>query len=246
MDHLEHCDALARELQQFQQDLAGADLATAVPTCPRWDVLKLIAHLGGVHRWCEAMVREVAQERLERRTPKPGPDQMVAWFAEGGELLLATLLAAEPNEPMFAWGTDQHVRFWSRRQLHETAVHRFDVCNALGRDFTMEPAVARDSIDEFLDNLAKSVYFAPNVEKLKGNGEVIHLHATDAEGEWIIRMNSDGFSYEHAHAKGEVAVQAPISDLALMMWGRRDPSGERFKVFGDDARLRFWLANSAL
>jgi hypothetical protein len=25
---------------------------------------------------------------------------------------------------MWAWGPDKHARFWSRRMLHETAVHR--------------------------------------------------------------------------------------------------------------------------
>ena len=246
LGHLQHCDALERELTRFEVSLDGADLATPVPTCPRWDVLKLVAHLGGVHRWCEAMVREVAQERLERRSPKPEPDQLVSWFVEGGGLLVPTLRAADPNEVMFAWGTDQHVRFWSRRQLHETAVHHFDVCNALGLEYAMEPAVASDSIDEFLDNLPKSIYFAPAVEQLKGDGEVIHLHATDADGEWLVRLNPDGFTYEHGHRKGNVAVQASITDLALMMWGRRNPSDAPFKIFGDETLLRFWLSNSAL
>ncbi len=246
MDHLERCDGLEAELADFSESLVGADWAAAVPTCDRWDVLKLVSHLGGIHRWCEVMVREVAQERSEVRHPKPEANAMAPWFAEGGQLLLQTLRAADPNAEMFAWGTDQHVKFWSRRQLHETAVHRFDAANALGRPFEMTAPVAADSIDEFLDNLPKGIHFAPNVGNLNGNDETIHLHATDAEGEWVIHLTNDGFRYEHGHHKSTVAVRGPISDLALLMWGRLALDHETLTTFGDDALMQHWLANSAL
>ncbi len=246
MQHDEHCDSLEIILASLALSLEGADLGVVVPTCPRWDVLKLLSHLGGIHRWCGAMVAAVAQERIDQRSSKPERDAMVSWFNEGGRSLVATLRAADPDAAMYAWGADQHVRFWSRRQLHEAAIHQFDICNAYGIPFDMPSAVAADGVDEFLDNVASAGYFAPNVAELRGNGESIHLHATDAEGEWLIHLGPQGFTYEHGHGKGTVAVRGPIADLALLMWGRRHLEDPCFESFGDVGLMQHWIANSAL
>ena len=50
-------------------------------------------------------------------------------------------------------------------------------------------------------------------ENIAGDGVTIHLHATDAPGEWMIERTPDGFTYAHGHGKGDVALRGPISDL---------------------------------
>ena len=61
---------------------------------------------------------------------------------------------ADPGSSMWAWGADQHARFWSRRQLHETLVHRCDLELAQSGRPSVPAHLAADTIDEFLDNLA--------------------------------------------------------------------------------------------
>jgi len=94
---------------------------------------------------------------------------------------------------MWAWGADQRVRFWSRRQLHETLVHRIDVELALGLVPAASPAVAADAIDEFLVNLSGAAYFSSRVKDLRGDGERLSFQATDQGREWSVSLLPEGF-----------------------------------------------------
>ena len=146
-------------------------------------------HLGTVHRWAEHLVRARAPKRISSSDMALGePHPSAPWLRAGGEALVATLRAADPDAPMWAWGADQHVRFWSRRQLHETLVHRTDAELALGRAPGAEPAVAVDAIDEFLVNLKGAAAFSPEVRNIRGDGELLSFRATDEDREWSVEF----------------------------------------------------------
>jgi uncharacterized protein (TIGR03083 family) len=249
MDHHAHTAALEPEIRRFVEVIADADLSTPVPTCPGWDLAELVRHQGRVHRWAGWHVAHLAAERAEASTigiTFPDADNdLPAWLASGGEELVTTLRAADGDAPMYAWGADQHARFWSRRQLHETVVHRADAELALGVVPSIDPAIAVDGIDELLDNIPSAAYFAPNTERLRGTGETLHLHCTDTDGEWMITLEPDGFRVEHAHGKGDVAVRGAAGELLLLMYNRRVVD-DGFQVFGDRALLERWLADAAL
>jgi len=254
MDHLWYCAALGPEIVRFADVAAGVDPQTPVPTCPGWTMGRLVRHAGSVHRWAGHMVRELSPERVPPKAitlelpddPQAYPD----WLAAGAGPLVETLRATDPDASMWAWGPDRHARFWSRRMLFETIVHRADAELAVDLEPKVDPAVAADGVDELLVNLPGAAYFAPAVAELRGSGETIHLHATDttdAAGEWMVRLDPDGFAWEHGHGKGTVAVRGSAADLLLLVWGRRradDP--ERFEVFGDRGVLDHWVRCSAL
>lgn len=257
MDHFAYCDLLVDEIEACAVDFERADPSAAVPSCPEWTVADLATHLGGIHRWAEALVRDRAVVRKtlrelggspdERPTPDDEAATWAAWLRAGGRRLIATLREADPDAPMWAWGADQHVRFWSRRQVHETMVHRWDAALAsLGRldasACVADPAVAVDGVDEFLENLPIAVYFRPAIAKLRGAGS-LHLHATDAPGEWMIRMHDDGFEVTSEHAKGDVAVRGPAAALLAVLTGRATP--DDLECFGDRELLDRWLRDSA-
>ncbi len=250
MLHDEHVSALAVEVGTLVDTLRLADLTTPVPACPGWDLADLIRHLGTVHRWAEWHVRNLAETRhASDAIGIATPDDiasLIEWLAEGAELLVATLRACDPAAPMWAWGADQHARFWSRRQVHETLVHRADAQLALGVAPEMDARLAVDAIDELFDNLPSAAYFAPNVANLRGSGETLHLHCTDTDGEWMIRLHDDGFSYEHTHGKGDVAVRGTACDLLLLAYNRRSSADSGFEIFGDADLLNRWLTNAAL
>jgi uncharacterized protein (TIGR03083 family) len=248
VDYTQTCNALEAEVAAFAEDAQRADPSLPVAACPPWDLAELIKHLGSIHRWAGQMVRDGAQQRLSfREVPLELPDDKAAyprWLLEGGAWLLDILRKADPDTPMWAWGADQHARFWARRMLHETTVHHADALLALGRTPSLEAARAVDGIDEFLDNLPHAAYFAPNVKELKGEGESLHFHCTDAEGEWMIQLNPDGFTWERGHGKGSVAVRGAASDLLLLVYGRLKPEPERFQIFGDTDVLSRWLQHA--
>lgn len=249
MQHAEACDLLPAVIESFAATLEQADPRAPVPTCPGWDVAKLAKHVGLTHRWAAEMVRTRTTERLDLRTIDAGlPADAAgypAWIRAGGDALVQTLRDADGDDPMWAWGADQHVRFWSRRMVHEAHVHGADLALACDREPEIAAPLAVDGIDELLDNLPRAVAFAPAVAELRGAGESLHLHSTDVDGEWMIELLPDGFRWEHAHGKGTVAVRGRASDLMLLLYRRLPADDERFTCFGDSALLAHWLTHSA-
>lgn len=252
-DHATSCDLLASELAELDRAVRSTTADAAVPSCPGWSVADLARHLGGVHRWATHLVATGAQERDQapKDPTRPDADADAAagadWLAAGGERLVATLRAADPAAPMWTWGDGTDTAWWVRRQLHETLVHRIDVDLAAGTEWTVDPAVAVDAIDEHLGNVAASAYFSAGVANLTGEGS-LHLHATDATGEWMITLRPDGFDITNEHGKGTVAARGPARDLLELITNRGtgDDPLAALEVFGDAELLRWWCTNSAL
>ena len=228
-------DLLKTDITRIAALIAEADSDTPAPSCPNWTLPRLVGHLGGMHRWATAIVTRLPQQRIEISAEDIGrPTEwsaMPEWLAAGGAALIEALSAADPDAPCYAWGADQHVRWWLRRMLHETAIHRVDVELAvLGAPGDLDRAVAADNIDEFLDNLPHAVRFRPEVRELRGDGETIHLHATDLAGvalpaEWLITLEPHGYRWSHAHVKGAAAVRGTVRDYGHRRGGGRGGAG---------------------
>jgi uncharacterized protein (TIGR03083 family) len=184
--HQRFCDLASDEITRLATAVDGPDPATPVPTCGRWTMADLVQHIGHIHRWAAAMVADLSPTRHSRKKadlPLPAdPATWPAWLAEAQTTLIPALRAADPDARMWAWGPDKHARFWSRRMVHETAVHRVDAELALAVEPEIDPAVATDGISEFLENLPRS-------RALHGNGEQLHLFASDHPGHWTIVRN---------------------------------------------------------
>ena len=247
MDHLAHCAALEVEIDRFASALGDAPPDTRVPTCPDWSVTELAAHLGLIHRWAEHLVRFLAPVRIssEKMNIVRGPANP-RWLQEGGSDLVATLRASEPDASMWAWGADQHVRFWSRRQLHETLVHRADLELALGRTVRAEPDVCADGIDEFLANLTSSASFSPAVRDLRGTGQMLRFKPVDVGRSWTVRIDDHGFDVSEVDGPSDAELSGPAVDLLLVLYRRQALSGSQVVAGGDRDLVDFWLAHSAL
>jgi len=250
MDYSWHCDELEKEGARFVHVARGAE-DVPVPTCPEWRVPDLLAHVGFVHRWSEYVVRHRAQSRPPTRDMglSRGPVDP-DWIALGLADLLATLRASDPEESVWAWGADQHVRFWARRQLHETLVHRVDLEGARGRDSVIDDEVAADAIDEFLANLTRAGDFSPGVKNLVGTGETIVV-ATDEGRQWAIRLLPEGFDVDTSTSPtihgGDVAtLRGSASEVLLVMYRRRTLEESSCTVEGRRDVVTHWLAHSAL
>jgi uncharacterized protein (TIGR03083 family) len=219
-------------------DRAGLD--APVPTCPDWTVADLLGHVGRVQHWAAAVVTSRAPEPVRfRDLPRPPePSERPAWVRAGAEALATALTAAAPDAPIWTFspaGPDAgRVAFWQRRQAHEAAIHRYDAETAAGTPSSIAPDLAADGIDELLTVLAPYAF----ADRLAGQGETIHLHCTDREGEWVIRLGESGLEVERTHAKSDVAVRGPASDLFLLVHNRRGLDG--LEVFGDQALLDRW------
>ncbi|MFC5754001.1 maleylpyruvate isomerase family mycothiol-dependent enzyme [Actinomadura rugatobispora] len=257
--HDRHVDAAEAEIAAFAAALEGARWETPVPTTPDWSLGDLARHVGVIHRWAEALVRTGAQERRSPRglgvAVPEAPEELPSWLVEGGELLVKTLREHDPAEPVWGWGPDHHVRFWSRRMVHETLVHRCDAELALGRDPVIDAAVAEDGVAELLTNLPSAAAFAPKVGELRGEGTALAFVAPDAGARWVVRLRPDGFDWtsEDAGAAGTgggagtetgAAVSGDAADLYLFLWGRRKLGDPRLEFSGDEVLLVHWVEHS--
>lgn len=209
----------------------GPDVAVA--SCPEWNIAKLVKHTGTTHRWARAVVASgapVAPGSIDLDLPGD-PNELPDWLVVGAAAFAAEAGVADPDAPCWSWGADQHVRFWPRRMAHETAVHRWDAQAAAGVAAPIDGALAVDGLDELFENLA----FHPTLSGIRGSGESLHLHATDREGEWLLRRTPTGIEVSREHAKGDVAARGPASDLLLFLLGRSDVG--TLEVFGNGTVL---------
>jgi uncharacterized protein (TIGR03083 family) len=238
MDHPQFLDVIEREADALVAAARTAGPAAAVPATPAWTMAKLVKHTGTTHRWVIGIAQTrafVSPADLDLGLPAT-EDGYVDWFAAGAADLVAALRAIDPDADMWSWGPDQHARFWSRRMAHETAIHRWDAESAAGGSGGIDTELAIDGIDERLTNLPASLNFRPDdLAALAGQGESVHLHATDGDGEWLLRFTAGGLELSREHAKGDVAVRGPAQDLLLYVNGRRGLEG--LEVFGDTAVL---------
>jgi uncharacterized protein (TIGR03083 family) len=245
MSHAEHRAALRVQVDGFLALLSGADPATPVPTCPGWDLAALAGHVGATHRWVTAMVSVGAAERLSFRpfgaAVPADPAALPGWVAEGAADLDDALAAAPPERPMWAWGADQHARFWSRRMWHELAVHRADAALALDAPLDIGTATGVDGVDEFLTNLPYARWNTA-IHELDGDPGSLALHATDAGTTWSVDVGTRAWRRAGSAPRADVAVAGPAAELYLFLWGRVRPAG----ITGDADLLARWSAATAL
>jgi len=235
MDHDAFVDAIRREGAALAVAARAAGVERPVPTCGDWIIGDLCSHVGRLHRWATEVVerRPAAPVRHWKQVDAPEGPALVDFVEQGFGPLADALGAAGADEPCWSW-TDRHtVGFWSRRQANELAVHRWDAQHAAGAPEPIDRELAVDGIQELFDILPFRPGGAPT-----GAGETIHLHCTDGEGEWLVRLEPGGVTVVNEHAKGDVAARGGASDLLLMMWGRV-PVAE-VEVFGDASLLERW------
>jgi uncharacterized protein (TIGR03083 family) len=245
VDHVEYCTALDAEVVRFASAMSSLSLDADVPTCPGWTVRDLGEHLGVIHRWAEELVRLRSPARISRL---PLVDRNIVsstWIEEGGRTLVATLRAADPNDEMWAWGLDQHVRFWSRRQLHETLVHRMDLELAADRSPRADPAIALDAIDEYLSNIEKVGKHSAELAALHGRGERLAFRDSEKGSFWSITLDEDGFSVSRDAGVFDAELVSSPVNLLLVILGRRAVDSTDVVVTGRRQLVDFWLENSA-
>jgi uncharacterized protein (TIGR03083 family) len=234
--HPEYCDALEAEAGRFMATVTEVDLSTPIPTCPEWAMSDLVGHVGLVYRWSSHHVRERSLARVPSSAmgADPPASGVVEWTGEGIAPMLETFRSHDPDDRVWGWGADRHARFWPRRMLFETLVHRADAELALGREPVVDPRLAADGIDEFLANLPHATYFVAGVGELRGSGESIALAATDADETWRIRLLPAGHVWDWGRGEATATVRGAVADLLLAVYGRRAVRDTaRFEASGD-------------
>jgi uncharacterized protein (TIGR03083 family) len=236
MDYSDFLPVITAQAAALADAARATTLDARVPSCPEWDVSKLVRHTGTAQRWSNGVVRTrqpLAHKSIDLAIPEDRsglPD----WLEAGAAELAATLAGTDPDAECWTWTDDHHVRFWARRMALETAVHRWDAQGVRGEPEPIDGGLAVEGIDEHLANVPSMT----PAEELAGTGETLHLHCTDRAGEWMLRLGPDGLVVSREHAKGDVALKGSASDLYLVLVGRI--AADAVDLFGDPAVLDRW------
>ena len=237
-DHLAALDDAGRRLASAART---AGLNAAVPTCEGWMVRDLLHHIGGVHRWCTAIVGGArseppgAEESAAFFAGAPDPD-LLDWYDDGLVQLRRVLAGADPDVACWSFlPAPSPLAFWARRQAHETAVHGADAESCVGEPTPLAAGFAVDGLDELLGGMV-----VRRMRRLVADPPVtLGVRPTDAAACWTVRIGPDGRNVTSDPAPADCVVSGPASDLYLLLWNRGRPGGA-VEVDGDGAVLDFW------
>jgi uncharacterized protein (TIGR03083 family) len=193
---VDHLALLEDEVAAAAAAFRAADLDAPVAACPGWTVGSLVAHLTGVHRWVIGALDNQGAPPYDE-TPAADP---AGEYERQATALTAKLRALPPDAPAWTFDkNDQTAGFWRRRQLHEVAMHRWDV-----QPYPMAREVAEDGIDEVLD------FFLPR-QLATGRTQV---------PEGTLRLVSLEREWSFGGGRPVHTTQGTAGDLALGLWRR--------------------------
>jgi uncharacterized protein (TIGR03083 family) len=240
---IDHLDVIRSEAERIGRAL-DVHRTGRIPWSDDWTVAACAQHLGGAHRAVAEVVegRPTTTFSVLATMERPAVDDpgLGDWVAASTALMLAQLDACEPTDTCWTWWSpSQDTGFWRRRMAHETLVHRWDCeLGASIEPAPMDPALAADGIDEYLDvfvGIIRELYTSP------GAGERVHVHCTDTDGEWLLRFpDASTRVLERTHAKGDVAYRGPAEGLLLFLWGRLGAEEAGVELLGDEAVHARW------
>lgn len=237
---------------QLAEIVAANDPDLPVPTCPDWTLRHLATHVGRVHRWAAEIVTTRATDRVSFDSVPDGKypatvAERAAWISAGAARVIAAIKAAD-DEPVWTFGRLAPASFWARRQAHETAMHRVDAQLTVGRTVALDPALATDGIDEWLEMVTR-YRGRDGVTQALPPGAALHLLATGQDGtgasaEWVIRSTGEGLSLQRGPDVADASVSGPADRLLLALVRRVAADEPSLAVTGDAALFSGWLAGT--
>ena len=233
-------DRLRDATARMRRTLETAAPAAVPPACGGWTVADVADHLGGVHLWAAACLRSTNFPGWEHPRRPRGSQTLSDWYAGCAATLLAELEGVDPSRPVWTFSDhDATAAFWSRRQVHETTIHRVDVEQARGlahdRGIEGVPTdLAADGVDEVLTVLMPRTLVRHRrrpPEQVLPVPEPVALVCPDADRSWTVQL-VDGRLVTRPGTEGAVATLAgPAAYTYLALWNRAPR--DRFEVSGD-------------
>lgn len=250
MDTSAYLNVVVEQTATFAEWVHGRDASTPVPTTPKWTLADLVNHVGGTQRELALLVAERMTEpsrAFASYVPGPtDPTRWRAWLNDGAAKAKEAFGSVADDTPVWdPFGGAAGVPYWSRRLFGEACVHRADAAAALGKRYELAPDLAVEAIDDWLDNMTSRVYweFRPDfADAMRGGGQTLYFHATDAPGEWLARREPDLVVLERTHTEADVTVRGPATELLLVISRRRHlDAASMLELHGDRALLDHWI-----
>jgi uncharacterized protein (TIGR03083 family) len=234
-----YISVVAREGTAVSAVAASGDLDAMVPSCPRWNLQKLVGHLGWVYNWVSEHIEQRAATMLNRDdVPRPpAGDAVIEWYAAAHSRVLEALRDVDPAAEIWSWAGINTGAFWHKRLAHESLIHRWDAENTVGAPGSIDGDLGADGVDELMEVILPFQIAMAQDALPEGS---LHLHRTDGRGEWLCRIEGGRLAVERVHARGDVAVRGTGAQLDLVLWRRLSPTD--VELFGNADVLAAWTS----
>ena len=208
-----------------------------VASCPGWDLRQLVRHTGDVHRWATEAIRTAARPGSPA-VGAPADASLASWIRDGAEALVQALTDADPAAPTWhPFPFEQKVWVWSRRQAQETAMHRWDAEMAAVGSSSLDPVLACDGVEEYLELALPRVL---SREKVAAPTSSLRVRCTDVAGDWLL-VNDDGRCAVSTEPRpADAVITGPAESLLLVLMGRTQRS--TIEIEGDASAADSWLS----
>ncbi|MFJ3406571.1 maleylpyruvate isomerase N-terminal domain-containing protein [Promicromonospora sp. NPDC090134] len=239
---LDHLALLSRFQDDFLAAIPAADADARIPACGDWTVRELVEHIADVHHWAAGNARGVKGAALG-----DGPFDLAPHYAAQAAELREALSGLDPEAECRVLAHPAPlgpgpVRFWHRRQTHETLVHLHDLLAASAGTATAglvgaAPEVWADTVDEVVTVLQPRQVGLGRMEPLRFP---VVLVATDLAGAptWVLGAPGERTD----EVAPDVVVAGTAEGLALTLWRRLTPDEAGLTVTGDRGDLEAALA----
>jgi uncharacterized protein (TIGR03083 family) len=182
-----------------------------------------VLHLGDVQRTWARIIGAGGGRPDEIELPDPPDDRagMVEWFTAGTAELVDAIGRVDPAAPAWTWwGEPATAGAIARHQVQEASVHRVDAELSTGTSTPLDPDVAHDGVEEFLQ-----IMLGGDAAGLPP----VRLRANDTGGDWPVA------------GPGELAtITATASDLVLLLYRRI--AIDRVSIDGDRSAAYAFVA----
>lgn len=227
--------ALAAECAAFLTAAEGTPAGTAVPWCPGWTIEDLVWHLGAEVQHFWGYVLRVRPDDpsgyVEPERPADLPGILAAFRDYSADFLSTLAEARDDDESAWTWHANvQNVGFIRRRQAHEALIHRLDAENARGIGSAIDPVLAADGVEEYLDWILGG---KPSWATFVGSGRYAAFLATDTGRRTVVEVgrltgtppggeprDEVDLAVVLPDQPAEVTVSAPAAILDTWLWHR--------------------------
>jgi uncharacterized protein (TIGR03083 family) len=238
-----HIAAIRADTERMAVAYVAGPTDAPVAACPGWSVRDLVEHMAYIHRWADfAVCNGRAPGAGDVARPDAGEEhELAAWLRAGGHRLADDLEAADPGaDTWHVFPAERKLWVWARRQAQETAMHRWDAETATFGRSSLDPALAADGVEEYLELGLPRVLVRDDVRPPEST---LQLRATDVAADWMITSRGGVcrvVAGRHGDDVADAALLGTAESLLLVLMGRAERPA--VQIVGDASVADDWLS----
>ena len=115
----------------------------------------------------------------------------------------------------------------------------------MGESSRIEPAVAVDAVDEFLENVKSDRDIAVRARPARSDGERLEIRTADSSKSWRVQLSPDAYAFVDEMSDPDAVLIAEPTELLAALLRRRPLADCDVVITGDRSLVDHWLGETA-